>query len=135
MVQQGESMTTVLKGSDFAKINTEALDAMRQYWGRQRDYILDEAKAKIRDEIRGEFCKAFGVKREEESDGEGGGSVQLHFPVDWTEDDAVRFAEDCLALDLSNRDGGPGRYFQQVDIAEYVDDDHIGIYIRWGLDI
>jgi hypothetical protein len=111
-----------------------AIDVMRKHWERERAGILNDARAKVRAEVRNEFCDAFGVEKDESSDDEGGGSITLKFPEGWTEEQAESFAENCLDLDLSYRDGGPGRYFQQGGVGTS-DEGIIFLGMRWGLDI
>lgn len=119
----------------FDNDNMEAVTIMRRHLESQHAYIMTEAKAKLREAVRTRFCEMFGVKREEQRDDEGGGSIGLEFPEGWTEDQATAFAEQCLDMDCSYRYGGPGRYFQSGGIWTNPNTNRVAISMYWGLDI
>jgi hypothetical protein len=131
---KGNNMTTTHADPKVLD-NDNVLACMRDYWLQQHSQIVRDAKAQQLAKVRDEFCTAFGVTKEEDSDGEGGGSVQLNFPVGWTIEQAEQFAWHCLDLSLAEVYHGPGRYFSRADIGEHVDDGHPMIYVYWGLDI
>ena len=81
------------------------------------------------------MCEDFNVGCEELNDDEGGGSVSLTFPPDWSEDQATRFATDFLDLDLSNTYRGAGQYFQNSGIGRDGGTGEVVISVAWGLDI
>lgn len=117
--------------------NTALIDAIRSHWEVKHAQIVTEARAVQRKIVRDEFCNAFNVGCVElkDDDYDGGGSITLTFPPDWTEPQAETFATDCLDLDLSERSSGPGRYFQNGGIGRHVDTGEIYISMCWGLDI
>ena len=130
-------MTTTTKDIISPKVldgKHSIVGVLREGWMKQHVQIVIDAKAAQLKAVRDDACEAFGVTCEETDDGEGSGSVQLIFPDTWNTDQATYFAVHMLDLDLGRRDGGPGRYFQDSDIADYVDG-RVGIYVRWGLDI
>lgn len=129
-------MTTVdLTGTHAEKITGDAIKVMRDHFEGQHAHILTEAQAKVREAVRAQFCEMFNVAREELSDDEGGGSVSLEFPPDWTEDQATHFAYHFLDLDLGEHYGGPGRFFQNSYIGRKCPTGEVVISVRWGLDI
>lgn len=129
--------TKPLTSVHFLAVNgSKAYETMDQHIRDQFRHILDDAKRAHLRAVRDEWCRMFDIEKEESSDGEGGGRVSLTFPVgrEWTEESATTFAQDILALDLSARYGGPGRYFQNSGIG-ITNDGGISIWVNWGLDI
>lgn len=115
--------------------NADVIKTMRAHFETVHAGIMLDAKAVLRDKVREEFCEAFNVAREERTDDDGGGSVSLTFPPDWTEDQATRFASDFLDLDLGSSYRGPGAYFQNSRISRLNATGEVFIGISWGLDI
>ena len=110
------------------------MDVMRKHWMDCHAHIVRDAKAEQLRLVREEWCRAYGVEKDEQSDDEGGGSITLVFPKGWTEDQATTFASDCLDMALHSSYGGAGRYFQDSGIGTN-DDGIVSIGVRWGLDI
>lgn len=127
--------TTELTGTHAEQINADALKLMRKHLEGRHSHMIVEARAKIREMVRTEFCEMFNVAREERADDDGGGSVSLTFPPDWTEDQATRFASDFLDLDLGSSYNGPGSYFQNSGVSRLNATGEVFIGISWGLDI
>jgi len=120
----------ILDGKGAASV----AEVLRKDWMKRHAQVVIDAKAAQLQAVRDEACKAFGVICDESKDDEGGGSITLQFPKGWTEEQAERFAENYLDLDLSYRYGGPGRYFQSGGVGTS-DSGVIFLGMRWGLDI
>ena len=112
-----------------------ALASLRSSYEAKHRHITDEAKVKVLKLSRNAMCEDFNVGCEELSDDEGGGSVFLTFPPDWSEDQATRFATDFLDFDLSSTYRGAGQYFQDSGIGPDDGTGEVIISIAWGLDI
>jgi len=129
---------TELTASHFANVakHPASHKVMDDHFRSEAAHFLTEAKKQVEDKVRGDWCDTFDIKREENSDDEGGGSVRLEFPAErgWTEELATQFASNILSLDLGTRYGGPGRYFQDSG-AFTRDDGAVLISVSWGLDI
>ena len=112
-----------------------ALTSLRTSYEAKHRHIIDEAKAKVLKLSRNEMCEDFNVECIEGNDDEGGGSIALKFPPDWSEEQAECFASRFLDLDLNTVYRGAGQYFQNSGIGRHVDTGEIFISVSWGLDI
>lgn len=129
--------TTTLSGIhvDALANSGDALASLRSSYEAKHRHLLSEAKAKVLKLSRDAMCEDFNVGCIEDGDDEGGGSIALKFPPDWSEEQAERFASNFLDLDLSTIYRGAGRYFQDSGIGRHVDTGEIFISVSWGLDI
>lgn len=111
------------------------IEHLRESWMRDHANIITEAKRAQLKAVRAEFCSAFNVGCEESSDDDGGGSITVTCPPDWTEEQAEAFAVHCLDMDLSSRYRGPGCWYQNSGIGRHNDTGEVIISVSWGLDI
>ena len=118
----------------LAKANG-ALASLRSSYEAKHRHVIDEAKAKVLKLSRDAMCADFNVGCDEHRDDEGGGSITLTFPPDWSQGQAERFAVDFLDLDLSSTFRGAGQYFQNSGTGRNIDTGEIIISVSWGLDI
>lgn len=129
--------TTTLSGIHVdALANTgKALESLRTSYEAKHRHLLSEAKAKVLKLSRDDMCEDFNVGCIENTDDEGGGSIALKFPPDWSEEQAECFAAQFLDLDLSTQNRGAGQYFQDSGIGRHADTGEIFISVSWGWDI
>lgn len=127
-----------LTATHYSKVapnaNAEAFKVMDRHFRAEHAHILTDAKAQVERKVREDWCGIFDIEMRETDDGEGGGSLRVIFPEGrgWDADSATDFATEILALDLTHRYGGPGRYFQDASVHEH---GKVTVYVRWGLDI
>lgn len=111
-----------------------ALASLRSSYEAKHRHIITEAHKRVLKLSRDSMCEDFNVGCKELSDDDGGGSVSLTFPPDWSEEQAERFAVGFLDLDLSSTYRGAGQYYQDSGIVR-MDTGEVLISVAWGLDI
>lgn len=113
-------------------INRKVVEHMRRHFVKEHSYLVQDAKTEVAKRVRQDFCDAFNVILIE-SHADESGCLQLEFPLSWSEGAAEKFASQYLDLDLSNKYGGPGRYFQSCSTTK--SKNALVVSCTWGMDI